>query len=167
VDEIYDALIVRPIVWLSREILWKRIDQQVMTARWSMARRAARAPSVGQIAGCRRGRWCLRRCISRRCAAPPVAGHELMYATWVLTALLAWPLLAGAIVMVVPSRMAKYAALVASLIEFAISVPLWWTFIPAPACSSSPITPGSPRGAFATRWAWTGFRCSWCCSRRS
>ena len=30
VDEIYDALIVRPIVWLSREILWKRIDQQVI-----------------------------------------------------------------------------------------------------------------------------------------
>jgi NADH-quinone oxidoreductase subunit M len=53
-----------------------------------------------------------------------------MYATWVLTALLAWPLLAGAIGMLVPSRMAKYAALVASLIEFAISVPLWWTFIP-------------------------------------
>ncbi len=53
-----------------------------------------------------------------------------MYATWVLTALLAWPLIAGAIVMLVPSRMAKYVALVASLIEFAISVPLWWTFIP-------------------------------------
>jgi len=30
VDEIYDALIVRPIVWLSREVLWKRIDQQVI-----------------------------------------------------------------------------------------------------------------------------------------
>jgi NADH-quinone oxidoreductase subunit L len=30
VDEIYDALIVRPIVWLSREVLWKRIDQQLI-----------------------------------------------------------------------------------------------------------------------------------------
>ena len=30
VDEIYDALIVRPLVWLSREILWKRVDQQVI-----------------------------------------------------------------------------------------------------------------------------------------
>ena len=30
VDEIYDALIVRPLVWLSREVLWKRIDQQVV-----------------------------------------------------------------------------------------------------------------------------------------
>ena len=30
VDEIYDALIVRPLVWLSREVLWKRIDQQVI-----------------------------------------------------------------------------------------------------------------------------------------
>jgi len=26
VDEIYDALIVRPLVWLSREVLWKQID---------------------------------------------------------------------------------------------------------------------------------------------
>ncbi|PYP15242.1 MAG: NADH-quinone oxidoreductase subunit L [Gemmatimonadetes bacterium] len=30
VDEIYDALIVRPLVWLSTEILWKRIDQQAI-----------------------------------------------------------------------------------------------------------------------------------------
>jgi NADH-quinone oxidoreductase subunit L len=30
VDEIYAALIVRPIVWLSREVLWKRIDQRVI-----------------------------------------------------------------------------------------------------------------------------------------
>ena len=30
VDEIYDALIIRPLVWLSREILWKRFDQQVI-----------------------------------------------------------------------------------------------------------------------------------------
>jgi NADH-quinone oxidoreductase subunit L len=27
VDEVYDALIVRPLVWLSREVLWKRVDQ--------------------------------------------------------------------------------------------------------------------------------------------
>jgi NADH-quinone oxidoreductase subunit L len=28
VDEIYDALIVRPLVWLSRDVLWKQIDQR-------------------------------------------------------------------------------------------------------------------------------------------
>jgi NADH-quinone oxidoreductase subunit L len=27
VDEIYDALIVRPVVWLSRSVLWKGVDQ--------------------------------------------------------------------------------------------------------------------------------------------
>jgi NADH-quinone oxidoreductase subunit L len=27
VDEIYDAVIVRPLAWLSREVLWKRVDQ--------------------------------------------------------------------------------------------------------------------------------------------
>jgi NADH-quinone oxidoreductase subunit L len=30
VDEIYDALVVRPLVWFSREVLWKRVDQQVI-----------------------------------------------------------------------------------------------------------------------------------------
>jgi NADH-quinone oxidoreductase subunit M len=54
-----------------------------------------------------------------------------MYGRWVLTALLAWPLIAGALVVLVPARIAKYAALAASLVEFAISVPLWWTFVPS------------------------------------
>jgi len=44
VDEIYDALIVRPIVWLSREVLWKRIDQRVVDgAAVNGAARGARA----------------------------------------------------------------------------------------------------------------------------
>jgi NADH-quinone oxidoreductase subunit L len=30
VDEIYDALIVRPLVWLSRAVLWKGVDQGVV-----------------------------------------------------------------------------------------------------------------------------------------
>jgi NADH-quinone oxidoreductase subunit L len=30
VDEIYDALIVRPVVWLSRFVLWKGVDQGVV-----------------------------------------------------------------------------------------------------------------------------------------
>ena len=53
-----------------------------------------------------------------------------MYARWVLTALLAWPLIAGVVVLLLPARLAKYVALAASVIEFAISVPLWWTFVP-------------------------------------
>jgi NADH-quinone oxidoreductase subunit M len=59
-----------------------------------------------------------------------VAGDELMYAHWVLTALLAWPLFAGLLVLVVPVRLAKHVALAASLVEFVLSVPLWWTFAP-------------------------------------
>ena len=44
VDEIYDALIVRPIVWLSREVLWNRVDQQLIDgAGVNGAARAARA----------------------------------------------------------------------------------------------------------------------------
>jgi NADH-quinone oxidoreductase subunit L len=30
VDEIYDAVIVRPLVWLSRAVLWKTVDQGVV-----------------------------------------------------------------------------------------------------------------------------------------
>ncbi|HXM37222.1 MAG TPA: NADH-quinone oxidoreductase subunit M [Gemmatimonadales bacterium] len=59
-----------------------------------------------------------------------MAGDELMYARWVVTALLAWPLLAGLLVLAVPVRLAKQVALAASLTEFALSVPLWWTFAP-------------------------------------
>jgi NADH-quinone oxidoreductase subunit M len=54
-----------------------------------------------------------------------------MYSQAVLTALLAWPVIAAAAVLLVPERWAKHVALAASLVEFAISVPLWWTFRPA------------------------------------
>jgi NADH-quinone oxidoreductase subunit L len=30
VDEIYDALIERPLLWLSTEVLWRRVDQQAI-----------------------------------------------------------------------------------------------------------------------------------------
>src|SRR5438445_5092747 len=54
-----------------------------------------------------------------------------MYRQWVLTALLAWPALAALVVMVAPARWAKHVALAATLVEFAISAPLWWVFVPA------------------------------------
>jgi len=53
-----------------------------------------------------------------------------MYGPAVLTALLAWPAVAAVVVLLGPERWAKHVALGASLIEFAISVPLWWTFQP-------------------------------------
>src|SRR5881296_648529 len=44
IDEIYDALIVRPIVWLSREVLWKQVDQRIIDgAAVNGAARGARA----------------------------------------------------------------------------------------------------------------------------
>src|SRR5213595_3497997 len=54
-----------------------------------------------------------------------------MYDTWILTLLLAWPLVAAAMVLVAPERWAKHLALSATLAEFALSVPLWWRFAPA------------------------------------
>ena len=53
-----------------------------------------------------------------------------MYRQWVLTALIAWPLIAGAGVLLAPTRWAKHLAFVASVIEFGLSVPLWWMFAP-------------------------------------
>jgi NADH-quinone oxidoreductase subunit M len=54
-----------------------------------------------------------------------------VYARWVLTALVAWPALAAGAVLLLPARWAKHAALVASLIELGLALPLWWVFQPA------------------------------------
>src|SRR5216117_174479 len=54
-----------------------------------------------------------------------------MYAQTVLTALIAWPAIAAVGVLTAPVRWAKHVALAGSLVEFAISVPLWWVFQPA------------------------------------
>jgi NADH-quinone oxidoreductase subunit M len=54
-----------------------------------------------------------------------------MYDHWVLTALLVWPLVAAAALWVAPERLAKHLALAASVVEFALSLPLWWRFVPA------------------------------------
>src|SRR6266705_4560855 len=54
-----------------------------------------------------------------------------MYQQAVLSALLAWPALAAVVVLLAPPRWAKHVALAASLVEFALSVPLWWTFVPS------------------------------------
>src|SRR2546428_12875938 len=54
-----------------------------------------------------------------------------MYARWVLTALLPWPAVAAAAILTAPPRWAKHLGFAASLIEFVISVPLWWTFVPS------------------------------------
>ena len=52
------------------------------------------------------------------------------YEAWVLEALLAFPLVTAIAVLLRPVREAKWIALFATLIEFLISVPLWWEFNP-------------------------------------
>src|SRR5256886_349145 len=54
-----------------------------------------------------------------------------MYAQTVLTALLVWPALAAVAVLAAPVRWARDVAGGGSLVEFAISVALWWVFQPA------------------------------------
>ena len=54
-----------------------------------------------------------------------------MYDHSVVTVLLVWPLIAAAALWIFPERLAKHIALAASTIEFALSVPLWWRFVPA------------------------------------
>ncbi|MBI1966435.1 MAG: NADH-quinone oxidoreductase subunit M [Gemmatimonadetes bacterium] len=53
-----------------------------------------------------------------------------MYNQWILTVLLAWPALGALLVLLAPTRWAKHLAFAASLAEFALSVPLWWRFVP-------------------------------------
>ncbi len=55
------------------------------------------------------------------------------YGDWILDLLLALPLVAALVVLVSPPRAAKQVALVGALIEFALSVPLWWMFDPGTA----------------------------------
>jgi NADH-quinone oxidoreductase subunit M len=54
-----------------------------------------------------------------------------MYQHWVLTALLVWPALGAVAVLLAPARWAKHLAFAWSLAEFAISIPMWWTFVPS------------------------------------
>src|ERR1041385_7016416 len=53
-----------------------------------------------------------------------------MYQHWVLTALLVWPVVAAGVILLAPERLAKHLALAVTVIEFALSLPLWWTFVP-------------------------------------
>src|SRR5690348_15517117 len=53
-----------------------------------------------------------------------------MYQHWVITALLVWPIVAAGIVLLAPERLAKHLALAATILEFALSLPLWWQFVP-------------------------------------
>src|SRR3989442_242962 len=54
-----------------------------------------------------------------------------MYDQTVLTSLIAWSVTAAVAVLAEPARWAKHLALAGSLLEFALSVPLWWVFQPA------------------------------------
>jgi NADH-quinone oxidoreductase subunit M len=50
------------------------------------------------------------------------------YSDWVLEALLILPLVAALALLLRPEQEAKYLALVATLAEFLVSVPLWWAY---------------------------------------
>ena len=54
-----------------------------------------------------------------------------MYSDWVVLALLLWPVAGALAVLAAPDRWAKHIALAVALVEFAISVPMWWTFVPS------------------------------------
>jgi NADH-quinone oxidoreductase subunit M len=72
-----------------------------------------------------------------------------MYAHWVLTALLAWPLFAAVVIWLAPERLAKHLALSASLVELALSIPLWWTFVPAAGMQLTQMFPWIPAWGIA------------------
>ena len=53
------------------------------------------------------------------------------YAGWALHALIFLPVAGMFLVFAMPSSRAKHAALGVALLEFVLSVPLWWSFIAA------------------------------------
>src|SRR5258706_15609280 len=53
-----------------------------------------------------------------------------MYQPWVLTALLVWPVVGALAVLAARPAWARHIALAVSALEFAISIPMWWTFVP-------------------------------------
>jgi NADH-quinone oxidoreductase subunit M len=65
------------------------------------------------------------------------------YGNWVIDALLIVPLLAGGALLFAPEKDAKKWALVAAVIEFLISLPLWWVF-----------EQGTPAMQFQHEYAW-------------
>ena len=54
--------------------------------------------------------------------------NNIGYGNWVIEALLIIPLLAGGALFFAPEKDAKKFALVAALVEFVVSVQLWWVF---------------------------------------
>jgi len=52
----------------------------------------------------------------------------LGYERWALNALLVLPLVGALLVLAAPAARAKHVALVVALVEFAVSLGLWWTF---------------------------------------
>lgn len=69
--------------------------------------------------------------------------NNIGYGTWVIEALLIIPLLAGGALLFAPEKDAKKFALVAALVEFVISLPLWWVF-----------EIGTPAMQFQHEYAW-------------
>ncbi len=54
--------------------------------------------------------------------------NSIGYGHWVLDALLVLPLLAALLVMATPERRAKHVAFWATVVEFVVSIGLWWAF---------------------------------------
>ncbi len=64
----------------------------------------------------------------------------MTYGEWILDLLLAFPLLAALAVLLGSEAVAKRVALGATLIEFLLSVPLWWMFDPGTAAMQFEVT---------------------------
>jgi len=123
-------LIVRPLVWFSREVLWKQVDQRAIDgAGVNGAARGARALGW-RIAGCRRAGRDLRGGVRHRRAVNHFGGRPadvrpLGPHRAACVAAARRPRRAA------PARAAREVRRAGrSLVEFAISVPLWWTFAP-------------------------------------
>ena len=146
------------LVWLSRFVLWKGVDQGVVdgaavngTARlsrglgWLGSRLQTGQVGVYVVLFLVGALWILRAVVAVSGAMTAVPRLDRLRASWILHVLLLLPLVGVVPVLLATERGAKRTALVVTILEFVLSLGLWWAFDPARAAmqliSSAPWIP--------------------------
>ena len=176
VDEIYDAVIVRPLrmdltngaVERCRPDPRRRGGGQWRGQAVPRHRLGGKQAAVGP-GGFLRGR------LPGRCALGPprraaVSGamthllESIGYDQWILHVLVVLPLIGVVPIVLGDERSAKGWPSCVTTLEFVLSVGFWWSLDPSTGgCSSSPTRHGSRAGASAIESGWTASRSSWSC----
>ncbi len=142
VDELYDAVIVRPLIWLARVVLWKGLDAGAIdTAGVNGSAAVAPRPRVDrEPPAVGPGRHLPRRLRDRgdrrAGGAAPLGHRDRAPGPSPLRALgdqrpADLPLAGALVIWPAPARAAKQIALGVALLEFVVSLGVWWAYDPS------------------------------------